>query len=200
MVIGVLWIASASLGGEMTFDCQSAPVLLGHADATIVSCDRVLDTENLWFVWLSTSAGDVHRLVLVDRDPPYVGTGLAAMGRYLEESGLDRDRKLKEYNLRWFLKAAEGYPPGWSAADGGGSFPEVGPSTVFSANPLVFTMYRRIEVRPPEGGKSGAGIRPPGQALPIERAVLTRGADGWAWTLATRTATGWSETARVALR
>lgn len=192
-----------------TFDCATAPELLGHPGAEVVSCTPFYGSPTLTYVWLRTSAGAVRRLVLTEDDPPFIGQGLAAAGRYLEFGGLDRNRQLDAEGAWLFLQAADALPPGWTAMDGAGEFPGVGPGTAFRARPFELTLIRvqgglgnMAPIGMPGGtSRSGRGHMPPVPAL-YERAVLARsGAGGtWEWSLSTWDGGEWDEPVAVPLR
>lgn len=195
-MVGWFLAALAASGGGDTvqrdFDCRTAPQVLGDPTGIVELCQRVYATPNLFFVRLHTSNGVTSRLILVDDDGPYAGLGLAALGRFLGESGLDGEPALTQTSLQWYVKATQAFPPGWSEMDGAGTIPGIGPATTFRASPLELVLYRR---RPaPTVGRIGTIGRPDPSATegPVERAVLARDASGFfSWSLASRGEAGW---------
>jgi hypothetical protein len=190
-------LAAASAGDsvERTFDCNTAPQVLGEPAGTVELCQRVYHTPNLWFIRLKVPTGGVaSRLVLVDDTGPFAGLGLAALGRFLEESGLDAEKALTQGSLQWYVKAAQAFPPGWSEMDGAGQIPGIGAATTFRAAPIELVLYRRRDAAP-IGRPGTLGRPPPGQFDgPVERAVLARDASGgFSWSIAVRSGTGWVE-------
>lgn len=195
----------------MAFDCADAPTLLGHPGAEVVACGPFYGSPTLRFVWLSTRAGAVKRLVLLTPgDSIFLGEGLAAAGRFLEEGRLNHNAALDQRGALLFLQVAGARPPGWTALDGAGNFPRQGPGVAFSAEPFVLTLVRAVVVALPSSLPSAphvgdalglSGGRPPAQPRLYERAVLARSEAGvWEWTLCAGRAGDWTEQRRVALR
>ena len=198
--------AAAPLGGDesTSFDCSEAPELFGHPGATVVSCGAFYGSPRLWFVWLSTPGGAVKRFALVGRGEPFIGQGLAAAGRFLEEGGLDTNRRLDEEAAMLFLHVADARPPGWTAADVIGDFPGIG-RTGFRTHPFTLTLIRAIRpTRAPSRGSDPAierGWSPPAASL-YQRAVLSRSGVGgiWEWKICNWVDGGWEEASTVELR
>lgn len=195
----------------MAFDCAQAPALLGHPGAEVVACGPFYGSPTLRFVWLSTRAGAVKRFVLrTPGEALFVGEGLAAAGRFLEEGRLNHNVTLDQGAAQLFLQVAGARPPGWTALDGGGNFPRVGRGVAFSADPFVLTLIRAVVVTLPSslspalhmGDALGlSGGRPPAPPRLYERAVLARSEAGvWEWALSAGRAGEWAEQRRVALR